>query len=209
MRMKKETSVNNSNLEVPANLADTAHSVAAPPTRRPTWEQAEGNPLPLGVNWIEEEQAFNFAVHSEHAESVTLLLYSPADLVNPLLRLQLDFLHHKSGQIWHCRVPVTKIAEARYYAYSVSGETIPQLHSFDPQKVLLDPYAKCIFFPPGFDRQLAMREGADAGRAPLGVLSGHRATFDWAGDGSPYHESDVIVYELHVRGFTKNPNSGV
>src|SRR5580704_12924200 len=158
MGMKKETPATPSNLEVHANYSvDSAHSVAAPPSRRLTWEEAEGNPLPLGVKWIEEEQAFNFAVHSEHAESVTLLLYSPADLVNPLLRLQLDFLHNKSGRIWHCRVPVTKIAEARYYAYSVSGESIPQLHSFDPQKVLLDPYAKCIFFPPGFDRNLAMR----------------------------------------------------
>src|SRR6185369_7713406 len=45
--------------------------------RRQTWEQAEGSPLPLGVTWIEEEQAFNFAVHAEHAESVTLLLYAP------------------------------------------------------------------------------------------------------------------------------------
>jgi glycogen operon protein len=210
MRMKNETPVNNSNLEVHANdSADPAHSVVAPPTRRPTWEQSEGNPLPLGVKWIEEEQAFNFAVHSEHAESVTLLLYSPADLVNPLLTFQLDFLHNKSGRIWHCRVPVTKITEARYYAYSVSGQTIPQLHSFDPQKVLLDPYAKCIFFPPGFDRNLAMREGSNAGRAPLGVLIDHRSTFDWSGHRSPYHESDAVIYELHVRGFTKNPNSGV
>jgi len=209
MRMKKETSVNNSNLEVHANIADTAHSVAAPPARRPTWEEAEGNPLPLGVKWIEEEQAFNFAVHSEHAESVTLLLYSPADLVNPLLRLQLDFLHNKSGRIWHCRIPVTKLGAACYYAYSVSGQTIPQLHSFDPQKVLLDPYAKCIFFPPGFDRNLAMREGSNAGSAPLGVLFDHRLTFDWSGVRSPYHESDAVIYELHVKGFTKNPNSGV
>ncbi len=189
--------------------AQAANTVAAPPTRRPTWEEVEGNPLPLGAHWIEEEHAFNFAVHSEHAESVTLLLYSPADLVNPLLRLQLDFLHNKSGQIWHCRVPRAKIAEARYYAYSVSGETIPQLHSFDPQKVLLDPYAKCIFFPPGFDRNLAMREGSNAGSAPLGVLFDRKATFDWSGDRSPYHESDAVIYELHVKGFTKNPNSGV
>jgi isoamylase len=189
--------------------AKAANALAAPIVKRSTWEQAEGNPLPLGVTWIEEEQAFNFAVHSEHAESVTLLLYSPADLVNPLLRLQLDFLHNKSGRIWHCRVPVAKISEARYYAYSVSGESIPQLHSFDPQKVLLDPYAKCIFFPPGFDRNLAMREGSNAGSAPLGVLSDHRSTFDWAEHRSPYHESDAVIYELHVRGFTKNPNSGV
>jgi glycogen operon protein len=187
----------------------TANTVASPRMKRPTWDQAEGNPLPLGVKWIEEEQAFNFAVHSEHAESVALLLYSPADLVNPLLRLQLDFLHNKSGRIWHCRVPVTKLGPACYYAYSVSGETIPQLHSFDPQKVLLDPYAKCIFFPPAFDRNLAMREGSNAGAAPLGVLVDHRSTFDWSRHQFPYHESDAVIYELHVKGFTKNPNSGV
>src|SRR5260221_9573287 len=106
--------MNNSNLEVHANYsADTPHSAAAPPTKRPTWEEAEGNPLPLGVKWIEEGQAFNFAVHSEHAESVTLLLYSPADLVNPLLTVQLDFLHNKSGRTWHCRIPLTKPAAAR------------------------------------------------------------------------------------------------
>jgi isoamylase len=209
MRMKEETAVNDSNLKVPANSADTAHSLAAPPTKRPTWETAEGSPLPLGVNWIEEEQAFNFAVHSEHADSVTLLLYSPADLVNPLLRLQLDFLHNKSGRIWHCRVPIAKIGEACYYAYSVSGQTIPQLHSFDPRKVLLDPYAKCIFFPPGFDRNLAMREGSNAGSAPLGVLFDHRSTFDWSGVQPQHHESDAVIYELHVKGFTKNPNSDV
>jgi glycogen operon protein len=209
---EKRGAVNGSSVDVPANMVDPAKAtdtVATPPIKRPTWEQAEGSPLPLGVNWIEKEQAFNFAVHSEHAESVTLLLYSPADLVNPFLRVQLDFLHNKSGRIWHCRVPVTKLGAARYYAYSVSGESIPQLHSFDPQKVLLDPYAKCIFFPPGFDRNLAMREGSNAGSAPLGVLADHRSTFDWSGVRLPYHESDAVIYELHVKGFTKNPNSGV
>src|ERR1700730_5626565 len=116
MRMKKETPVNSSNLEVHANYsADTARSVAAPPIRRPTWEEAEGNPLPLGVKWIEEEQAFNFAVHSEHAESVTLLLYSATDLVNPALTFRFDFLHNKSGRIWHCRIPVTKLGVSCYY----------------------------------------------------------------------------------------------
>jgi isoamylase len=168
----------------------------------------EGSPLPLGVTWIEQEQAFNFAVYSEHAESVTLLFYSSADLLNPLLTFRFDFLRNKSGRIWHCRLPITEIGEASYYAYSVSGQTVTQLHSFDPQKVLLDPYARCIFFPPGFDRELAMREGPNAGRAPLGALQGHHPTFDWTGDRSPHHDSDAIVYELHVKGFTKHPNSG-
>jgi isoamylase len=193
--------VNGSTLDVLADVdrpSEVAHPVPTALTKRPTWAQAEGSPLPLGVTWIEEEQAFNFAVHAEHAESVTLLLYSSSDLVNPLLTFRFDFLRNKSGRIWHCRIPNTKIGEARYYAYSVSGQTVPQLHSFDPQKVLVDPYAKCIFFPPGFDRDLAMREGANAGRAPLGALTGCHSTFDWAGDRSPHHESDAIIYELHV-----------
>jgi isoamylase len=174
-----------------------------------TWAQAEGSPLPLGVSWVEEEQAFNFALHSEHAESVTLLLYSAADLVDPLLAYRFDFLRNKSGRVWHCRIPAAEIGDAEYYAYSVSGQTLPQLHSFDPEKILLDPYAKCICFPPGFDRQLAMREGPNPGHAPLGALTAHRPTFDWSGDRSPIHESDAITYELHVKGFTRNPNSGV
>jgi glycogen operon protein len=177
--------------------------------KRRTWEQTEGSPLPFGVTWIEAEQAYNFALHAEHAESVTLLLYASTDLVNPLLTFRFDFLRNKSGRIWHCRIPATELREACYYAYSVSGETAPQLHSFDPQKVLLDPYAQCIFFPPGFDRELAAREGSNAGRAPLGVLSGASSTFDWEGNRSPHHESDAIIYELHVRGFTKHSNSGV
>jgi len=57
--------------------------LAAAKGKRLTWEQAEGSPLPLGVTWIEDDQAFNFAVHAEHADSVTLLLYSPENLVNP------------------------------------------------------------------------------------------------------------------------------
>ena len=177
--------------------------------RRPTWEQAEGSPLPLGATWIEEDQAFNFAVHAEHAESVTLLLYAPADLVNPLLVYRFDFLRNKSGRIWHCRIPLREIGEARYYGYSVSGETAAYIHSFDPLKVLLDPYATCVFFPPAFDRESAMREGPNAGKAPLGVLTARRPMFDWQGSHSPQHDSDAIIYELHVKGFTKDPSSGV
>jgi isoamylase len=178
-------------------------------SRRPTWEQAEGSSLPLGATWIEEEQAFNFAVHAEHAESVTLLLYAANDLINPLFSYRFDFLRNKSGRVWHCRIPLSKIAAARYYAYSVSGEAISNIHSFDPQKVLLDPYATCVFFPPGFDRKLAMREGSNAGKAPLGMLPFQQAKFDWEETYFPHHESDAIIYELHVKGFTKNPNSGV
>ena len=204
--------MNSSSQFAPAELEiglNPVQPAATSISKRPTWEQVEGSPLPLGVTWIEKEQAFNFAVHAGHAENVTLMFYSKADLVNPLVTFRLDYLKQKSGRIWHCRIPVAQIREARYYAYSVSGQTGPGLHRFDPQKVLLDPYAKCVLFPDGFDREMAMHEGSNAGKAPLGVLAGHRQKFDWAGDRAPHHESDAIIYELHVRGFTKNPNSGV
>ena len=203
--MNKERDKVNSSIQavpIPAAPAET-------PPRCPTWEQVEGAPLPLGACWIEADRAFNFAVHAEHAESVTLLLYSPADLVNPSLAYRFDFLRNKSGRIWHCRIPLSEMNDARYYAYSVSGEAVSSIYSFDPQKILLDPYAKCVFFPPQFDRALAMREGSNAGKAPLGMLPTPHATFDWEGVHSPQHESDAIIYELHVKGFTKNPNSGV
>ncbi len=177
--------------------------------KRPTWEQAEGSPSPLGVTWIEQERAFNFAVYAEQAESVTLLLYSSSDLIRPLVEFRFDFLRNKSGRIWHCRLPLTEIGDASYYAYSVAGESSSNLYSFDPQKVLLDPYAKCVFFPSDFSREMAMREGTNAGHAPLGALMAHRPAFDWGSDRSPHHGADAIIYELHVKGFTKSSNSGV
>jgi isoamylase len=195
--------------ELESTLGDKRSIVYRKLTKAPTWEQVEGSALPLGATWIEEEQAFNFAVYTEHAASVTLLLYTPLELVTPAFEYSFDFLRNKSGRIWHCRIPIAEIGECRYYAYSVSGEDLPGVHSFDPQKVILDPYAKAVFFPPEFDRTLAMREGSNAGRAPLGVLTGHRAEFDWEDIQLPHHEADAIIYELHVRGFTQNLNSGV
>jgi len=192
-----------------STLARGTSNLSGEPAKAATWEQVEGSPLPLGATWMEEERAFNFAVYSEHAESVALLFYVPSELVSPAFVYRFDFLRNKSGRIWHCRIPISDIGECRYYAYSVAGEDLPALHSFDPQKVLLDPYAKAVFFPPEFDRTRAMREGSNAGRAPLGVLTDDRAEFEWGKSRPPLHEADAIIYELHVRGFTQHPNSGV
>src|SRR5579864_4665907 len=144
------------------------------PAKRRTWGQTEGTPLPLGATWIEEERAFNFAVHAEHADSVTLLLYSMNDFANPVLTFPFKFLGNKSGRIWHCRLPLSEMRGARYYAYSVSGQAVSEIERFYPEKVLLDPYAKCVFFPPEFDRKQAMVDGPNPGKAPLGVLTDHR-----------------------------------
>jgi isoamylase len=201
--------IENINLPVAESGDGLAQPREATPDERPTWLRSEGASRPHGVKWIESEQAFNFAIHSEHADNVTLLFYAATDLLNPIFTFRFDFRRNKSGPVWHCRIRAADIRDACYYAYSVTGPAGLPLHTFDPEKILVDPYAKCVFFPPAFDRELAKREGSNAGRAPLGALAAHRASFDWEDDVMQHHESDAVVYELHVKGFTRNPNSGV
>ena len=176
------------------------------------WSAAEGSPVPLGATWIESAQAWNFALYSKHAESVTLLLYAEADLVTPVFIFPFDYLRNKSGRVWHCRLARADLHGARFYAYLLGGPA-PQggfaWHCFDPDKILLDPYAKSVFFPPAFDRAAAAHPGSNAGKAPLGLLARAGEVFDCGEDRRPRHEADTIIYELHVRGFTNNPNSDV
>jgi glycogen operon protein len=175
------------------------------------WRQIEGSPQPLGATWLPKENSYNFALYSRHATGVTLLLYTPQDLVNPCRRISLNYLAHKSGRVWHCRLADNDLANARYYAYSVEGprDSAGARYSFDAEKVLIDPYARSIYFPADFSRAAAIGRGSNAGRAPLGVLRNTPANFDWSGDTRPLHTSDTIIYELHVKGFTKRDNSGV
>jgi isoamylase len=148
------------------------------------WAATEGLPFPLGATRIAEENAYNFALYSKHAQSVMLLLYTGNDIVNPVLAYRFDYLKNKSGRIWHCRIPLASMKGASYYAYSVEGpEPNGQFewHWFDHDKILLDPYAKSVFFPPAFNRLAAVRPGSNAGKAPLGVLAGDSERFDWQG----------------------------
>jgi len=115
------------------------------------------------VTW--EGDGWNFALYSRHATGVTLLLYDGKNFVKPLAVLTLDPLQNKTGRIWHCFVTQSAAPGARYCAYRVEGPT-GALHQFDPQKVLLDPFAEQVFFPPDFSRAAAMKPGANDGRAP-------------------------------------------
>jgi glycogen operon protein len=178
------------------------------------WAAVEGSPFPAGVSWIPEYLAYNFTLYSEYAEKVTLLLYRESDLVQPMLTYEFNYLKNKTGRMWHCILPATKMEGARYYGYSVDGPSaagIFTLHNFDPQKILLDPYAKTVFFPAHFERAAAIGVGSNAGRAPLGVLPQVRnhTVPEFSVKTNCQLRADAIIYELHVRGFTQNPNSGV
>lgn len=174
------------------------------------WAAHQGSPNPLGVTWIEEEQAYNFALFSVDATNVTLLLYSEEDVIYPVYEHTLDYLTHRSGGIWHVRVPASAVRKAAYYAYRVEGPFAPeQGQRFDFDKILMDPYAKSVYFPPDFTRQASIGLGSNAGKAPLGLVQPPGNDFDWGADQRPVHTHDTVIYELHVRGFTRNSNSGV
>ncbi len=174
------------------------------------WQKAEGSLHPPGATWVPAEKAWNFVISSKNASKVTLLLYAEDDVVQPIAVFPLDPYRNKSGPLWHCRIGGKHAAQARYYAYRVAGPLLEDggFHCFDPEKILLDPYAKAVYFPPGFDRDAACRPGANDGKAPLGILLKDEK-FDWHGDGRLQHGYNLIIYEMHVRGFTRSATSGL
>ena len=176
-----------------------------------TWGSVEGLPYPLGVSWSVEDDACNFAVYSKHATSVRLLVFGD-DLVHAMCERVLDPLVNKSGRVWHCRLPAAALRDARFYGYVVDGpEPLGpfEAHAFHPEKLLLDPYARSIYFPPTFDRAAALDGVTNIGRAPLGVFDVQSQPYPWRDHRLARHESDAIIYELHVRGFTHHASSGV
>lgn len=169
-----------------------------------------GRPWPLGVEWVAEEEAFNFAIYSRHATGVTLLCYVETDPTTPIFEFRFQHPAHKTGSIWHCRIPAAGLCGVTLYAYRMEGPQDPDHgQRFDPQKILLDPYAPSVFFPPNFSREACSKPGPTDGCAPLGRLPNREVAAIPEEKGPRYSCRDAIVYELHVKGFTARANSGV
>jgi glycogen operon protein len=175
--------------------------------------QAEGTIFPRGASWVEEDRAYNFSLYSQNAEGVVVLLFGDDDFTHPVLEYRLDPHINKTWMVWHCRLSGPEAERARYYAYRIDGPPAAgpgSWHVYDPQKLLVDPYAKEVFFPPHFDRAAAQHPGSNLGKAPLGILPRSVSASAPDEDHSPRHlPEDIVVYEMHVRGFTRSPTSGV
>jgi glycogen operon protein len=164
----------------------------------------------MGATWIPDLNAWNFALYSKRATGVTLLLYTADDTERPVFETRLNPRINKSGRIWHCWVAAEQASGAAYYAYRVEGRRDPSAgFLFDSRKILLDPFAPAVFFPSAYDRKAAMRPGSNDGRAPLGVLPTEPPQHRNAANRPIRPSHDLIVYELHVKGFTARANSGV
>jgi len=169
-----------------------------------------GSPWPFGVRWIEEDNAFNFSLYSKYATGVILLCYTEKDPARPVFKFRFQHPVYKTGSIWHCRIPTSELRGATLYGYRIEGPFEPDRgHRFDSQKVLLDPYAPSVYFPTSYSRAKCAQPGPTEGLSPLGRLPEKHASARADEKAPRYSSRDAIVYELHVKGFTANPNSGV
>ncbi|MGW3954749.1 glycogen debranching protein GlgX [Streptomyces sp. NPDC004752] len=162
----------------------------------PVWS---GHPYPLGAAF--DGQGTNFALFSEVAERVDLVLVDDAGTETPVPLTEVD------GFVWHGHVP--GIGPGRRYGYRVHGPWDPGLgHRCNPAKLLLDPYARAV--DGQIDNHASLYERAPFGPAPadsaghsmLGVVTD--PYFDWGDDRPPRRPyAETVVYEAHVRGLTR------
>jgi isoamylase len=175
--------------------------------RHPTADHAVMSTIEISSGWSHPVGAHvvdggvNFSVCAENATSVDLLLFDSLDAPAParVVRLAPDF------HFWHAFVPGVDAGTA--YAFRASGPSGGPF-GFDPEKTLLDPYARRVVTSL-WNRDAAARAG-DNSATSLRAVVVDTSRYDWEGD-TPLRRSlaDTVVYELHVAGFTASPTSGV
>jgi isoamylase len=164
-----------------------------------------GSAHPLGIATY--PSGVNFSLFSQAATEVVLLLFDHPSAIEPAQTIRLDPFRNKTFHFWH--VFVRGCGSGTFYAFRVDGPADPAAgHRFNPNKVLIGPYAR------GIDKHLWRR--ADAVGPQDNLATSMRCAvvdpspYDWEGDRPlrrPIHES--IIYEMHVGGFTRSPSSGV
>ena len=155
-----------------------------------------GEPSPLGATC--RDGGVNFAIFSENATRVELCLFDSPNSQNESACIALP---EKTHQVWHGHLP--DVRPGQIYGYRVYGhnDAWPG-HRFNPCKVLLDPYAKAIARDLTWDAAILDPDGNTASCAPLArvVAPGGQASPGKSAR-TPWHET--VIYELHVKGFTK------
>jgi isoamylase len=165
-----------------------------------------GESSPLGA--AVRHGGANFSIFSRHAVKVELLLFDRSEDARPSRVISIDPSTNRTYHYWHVFVP--GVEPGQIYGYRVHGPFDPARGMrFDPAKLLLDPYGRGVVVPKNYNRQAACEEGDNAAVAMKSVVVDSRA-YDWDGDAPLRRASSrTIVYEMHVRGFTCHPNSGV
>jgi len=164
-----------------------------------------GHSSPLGATIV--DGGVNFSLFSRSATGVELLLFDRDD-AQPARVVRLDPVANRTYHYWHVYVP--GVQPGQLYGYRVVGPCDPATGMrFDPAKVLLDPYGRGVVVPKNYSRDAARQAGDNAATAMKSVVVDVH-TYAWEGD-TPLQQPSArtIVYEMHVRGFTRHPSSGV
>lgn len=165
-----------------------------------------GHSSPLGATVLSGR--VNFSIFSRNASRVELLFFNQGDDATPERVIPLDAETHRTDNYWH--VCVHNVKPGQIYGYRVHGPFAPSTGMrFDPGKLLLDPYGRGVVVPKSYYREAARQLGDNAATAMKNVVVDPSA-YDWEGD-RPLERlaSRTIIYEMHVRGFTRHPSSGV
>ena len=165
-----------------------------------------GESAPPGATVI--EGGVNFSVFSKDADLVELVLFDDSQATEAAETIPLDPRGHRTYHYWHTFVP--GIAAGQVYGYRAHGPFAPERGlRFDSDKVLLDPYGLAVAVPESYARTAASRPGDNTAHALKSVVAA-RDRYDWEGD-QPLRRrfSETIIYELHVRGFTRHASSSV
>jgi len=167
-----------------------------------------GKTYPLGATY--DGKGTNFALFSENAERVELCLFE-ADSGGERETSRIP-LPEQTDLVWHCYLPA--IGPGQLYGYRVHGPYAPaQGHRFNPNKLLIDPYAKALAGKERWDdsmfgytlghpdSDLSFDQRDSAAGLPKSVVVGR--PFNWGRDRRPETPwSETIIYEVHVKGFT-------
>ncbi len=161
---------------------------------------------PLGATIY--DTGVNFSIYSRSATGVDLLLFDRADDSKPSRIIQILPETGRTYYYWHVFVP--GVQAGQLYGYRVHGPFDPDAGMrFDSAKVLLDPYGRGVVVPKKYNRNAAAQAGDNTAAAMKSVVVDTQK-YNWQGD-RPLKKpsSRTIIYEMHVRGFTRHPSSGV
>ncbi len=137
-----------------------------------------------------------------------MLFFDSEDDARPNRIVSLDPAVDRTYHYWHTFVP--GVEPGQIYGYRVQGPfDPPRGMRFDPTKILLDPYGRCVIVPRSYSRDAACEAGDNTAIAMKSVVADPRA-YDWEGD-MPLNRPSArtIIYEMHVRGFTRHPSSNI
>jgi glycogen operon protein len=165
-----------------------------------------GRSSPLGATIV--DGGFNFSVFSRNAAAIELLFFDREDDPRPSRVIPMDPATNRSYHYWHAFVPGT--VPGQIYGYRARGQfDLAKGVRFDASKVLLDPYGRGVAVPRDYSREAARRPG-DTYATAMKSVAVDPSKYDWEGD-TPLRRpsSRTIIYEMHVRGFTQHPSSGL